>query len=327
MSTAAANTIPATIRTSPLISLRSRPAAGSPRSGCSRAATSPGFERSRLPEAIAITTSSSPVLTRIATPKPVSHRAFTAGMCSIVSPIPVAAITITETSATFENRGTIVASPSTRRPRPSPTQISSSPIRPPNHTDPAARCSQSNTSVRPRGEVWAACPAAPGTISTAAAASTAPAIAPNAATERCSRSGSSSHTAIQPATQNSAKHSSRSRIARPKAVTPNSGTSAPTSNTERSESFAVEISRYTGIAISPTTDAATNATDTFRRLAPRTRRTSGRAISVRSTNSPIALITDTNITHRAISRFALIAVAETLGTLNCGAGPGSGPTA
>ncbi len=42
---------------------------------------------------------------------------------------------------------------------------------------------------------------------------------------------------------------------RPNAVTRNSGTSAPTSNTERSESVAIDASRYAAIASSPTTEA------------------------------------------------------------------------
>ncbi len=167
----------------------------------------------------------------------------------------------------------------------------------------------------------------PGKISTAAAASSVPVTAPSSATERCSRSGRSTHNDTHAARQKSAKHTHRSTIARPKAVTRNSGTSALTSNTERSESFATEKSRYTGIAISPITEQITNATDTARRLVPLTRLTTGRAISIRSTNSPIATITDRNITQRAISSCGVAAVADTLGTGNCGAGPGFGPTA
>ena len=48
---------------------------------------------------------------------------------------------------------------------------------------------------------------------------------------------------IHAAAQKSAKHSQRSTIARPKAVTRKSGTNVPRSNTERSESFAVAKSR------------------------------------------------------------------------------------
>ena len=164
-------------------------------------------------------------------------------------------------------------------------------------------------------------------ISAAAAASSAPASEASSATERCSRCGRSTHSAVQAATQNSAKQISKSRIARPNAVTRYSGTSALRSNTERSESLATEKSRYTGIAISPTIDDATQATDTARSVVPSTRRISGRAISIRSANRPIAVITDRNITQRAINSFAVFALADTFGTGNCGAGPGLGPTA
>ena len=62
--------------------------------------------------------------------------------------------------------------------------------------------------------------------------------------------------------------------------------------------------------------------------APRaTRLTTGRRISTRRTNRPIAAITVTNITHRVTSSCGVVAVAEMFGTWNWGAGPGFGPTA
>ena len=70
-----------------------------------------------------------------------------------------------------------------------------------------------------------------------------------------------------------------------------------------------------------------NATDNPRSDAPSTSRTTGRAVSSLITNSPIAAITATNITHRATSSCGVTAVAEMFGTRNCGAGPGLGPTA
>ena len=227
----------------------------------------------------------------------------------------------------FEKRGTTTDRPSTRgagRGRPTDSR----PISPPSHTDPEARWNQSNTSVSPRGEVCAACPAAPGTISTAAAASSAPAVAPNSATDRLSRSGRSSHSATQrrDAEQREAQLQIEHRP--PERGHPNSGTSAVDIEHRAQRVVGGGDSPGTrGSRSAPATDATTNATDTFRRLVPRTRRTSGRAISIRITNSPIAAITNTNITHRAMSSFALVAVAEMLGTLNCGAGPGFGPTA
>ena len=81
------------------------------------------------------------------------------------------------------------------------------------------------------------------------------------------------------------------------------------------------------MAISPSPAAIANATVNGRRLDPETRRTSGRAISSRSTNRPIATITVMNITQRAISNCGVVAVAEMFGTRNWGAGPGFGPTA
>ena len=70
-----------------------------------------------------------------------------------------------------------------------------------------------------------------------------------------------------------------------------------------------------------------NAIVTARRLVPSTRRTSGRAISIRKTNSPMAISTVRNIAQRATSRFVVVAVSEMLGMTNCGWGPGLGPTA
>ena len=71
----------------------------------------------------------------------------------------------------------------------------------------------------------------------------------------------------------------------------------------------------------------TNASDTAWRRAPGIRRVSGRAIAIRKANSPIAIITDRNITQRVISSCGDVAPAAMFGILNCGAGPGFGPTA
>ena len=111
---------------------------------------------------------------------------------------------------------------------------------------------------------------------------------------------------------------------------PSPGTAAPglaTANGERSESTAVDTSRYTGVAISPTAAVIRNAIESGRRLTPSTLRATGRAISDRKTNRPIATITDRNIAHRAISRLVSVAVSEMCGIGNCGGGPGVGPTA
>ena len=60
---------------------------------------------------------------------------------------------------------------------------------------------------------------------------------------------------------------------------------------------------------------------------PITRRTSGRAIAILSTNRPIAVITVRKASHFAITSGVDVAVPAMCGTLNCGAGPAFGPTA
>ncbi len=60
---------------------------------------------------------------------------------------------------------------------------------------------------------------------------------------------------------------------------------------------------------------------------PSTRLTSGRAIAIRSTNRPIAIITVRNIAQRATSSLCVVAVPAIEGTRNCGCGPSFGPIA
>ena len=60
--------------------------------------------------------------------------------------------------------------------------------------------------------------------------------------------------------------------------------------------------------MSPITEEITNATDNGRMLVSGTRFINGRAMNIRSTNSPIATITDRNITQRAISTLGEVAV-------------------
>ena len=64
-----------------------------------------------------------------------------------------------------------------------------------------------------------------------------------------------------------------------------------------------------------------------RRFVPGARRTAVRATTRRRASNPIATITLRNIAHRAISSWAVTAVAEMRGIGNCGAGPGLGPIA
>ena len=186
---------------------------------------------------------------------------------------------------------------------------------------------QSNSSISPRGEVWAACPARPGTISTAAAAISAPVTATRPATERCSRSGRSTHTAIHGghAEQREAQLEVDDRAAE---------RGHPEQRHQRAdvEHRPQRIVRGREVQVDGNRDQPDHRRDRQRhrhRAQARagTRLTSGRATSSRSTISPIALITDTNITQRAISSCGVAAVADTFGTGNCGAGPGFGPTA
>ena len=113
-----------------------------------------------------------------------------------------------ETNATFENRGTTTDRLLTRRDAPTLLHRTISPISPPSQSEPVIRCSQSRITEIPRGEVCAACPALPGNSSTAAAASSAPVSETTSAIERRSRSGRSSHSAIQrgEAEQREAEH-------------------------------------------------------------------------------------------------------------------------
>ena len=68
--------------------------------------------------------------------------------------------------------------------------------------------------------------------------------------------------------------------------------------------------------------ATKNAIDTLRNRVPPTRETSGRAISIRSANSPIAAITERKTAQRAIRSGGVAAVSEIEGITNCGAGSG-----
>ena len=74
--------------------------------------------------------------------------------------------------------------------------------------------------------------------------------------------------------------------------------------------------------------ATTNAIDTRAQPRPAHARTSGRAISIRSTNSPIAAITERKTTQRAIERAAAWRRSpRSTGSRTAAPGPGFGPTA
>ena len=105
------------------------------------------------------------------------------GRCRIDAPTPLAITASTDAIASFEKRGTDVASTSARR-SPAKASSTSSPASPPIQSEPDTRCTQSKVSESAAGEVCAACPASPGTASMAPPASTAPTIASSAAIDR-----------------------------------------------------------------------------------------------------------------------------------------------
>ena len=233
----------------------------------------------------------------------------------------------TDTNAVLENRGTQTERPATRRATGRLRQRTSKPMRPPTHTEPAARWSQSSATDKPLGAVCAACPDSPGTSSVAAAASNAPTVERSSAIDRCGRSGRSTQSASAAASTKSAKVSSRSRYPRPNAESRTSGRMFPRSNTPRSANCAVAITTYTGVAINAIAAEIPNATDSGRRRVSDTRRTTGRAVAMRRMKRPIAAMTDRKTIARAVTRLGVAAVSEIEGTGNCGAGPGLGPTA
>ena len=162
------------------------------------------------------------------------------GRCRIDAPTPLAITASTDAIASFENRGTDVASTSARR-SPAKASSTSSPASPPIQSEPDTRCTQSKVSDSAAGEVCAACPASPGTASMAPPASTAPTIASSAAIDRAPVPRSI-RIATAAASPNSAVTISRSTSARPSADERISGTTWVTSNTERSAKLAVVTS-------------------------------------------------------------------------------------
>ena len=102
-----------------------------------------------------------------------------------------------------------------------------------------------------------------------------------------------------PRPRTSANVSSRSRKPRPNAESRTSGKTLPRSKLERSANSAVAMTTYTGVASKPSDDRhAEGNRDRTRDASRQTRRTTGRAIAMRRTNSPIAAITDRNDDRR-----------------------------
>src|SRR5438067_5621997 len=84
---------------------------------------------------------------------------------------------------------------------------------------------------------------------------------------------------------------------------------------------------YTGTATRASPAATAKAIESARRFVPSTRRTSGRAIRIRRTKIPIAIISVKSASHFVITSEVDVAEPDMCGILNCGAGPGLGPTA
>ena len=175
----------------------------------------------------------------IVLPYPVCHSVASVGRWSTAAPIPEPSSTTTDTNAALEKRGTQTTRPAVRRATGRLDQRTSSPMSPPTQSAPEARWSQSRTSASVRGDVCAAWPAAPGTSSSAPAASSAPHRERRPATDRRARSGRSSQIAAAAARVKSANRSSKRRYPRPKAETSMSGTSAPIDQKERNANCAV----------------------------------------------------------------------------------------
>ena len=233
----------------------------------------------------------------------------------------------TETSATFEKRGTATARPGAAEPGGSASPSTSRPTSPPSQTEPAARWIQSSASERPRGAVCAAWPAAPGTTSTAAAAASAPPVG--------EQLGDRALLALGPVDPE--RDARREREQREADLQVEEAAAERRRAHQRHERADVDPRAQRELGrraqqVERDRDqrrrraATPNATSSERRLAPGTRRTSGRAIAMRSTNRPIAIITARKTTERAATRLGVAAVSEIDGTGNCGAGPGFGPT-
>ena len=75
------------------------------------------------------------------------------------------------------------------------------------------------------------------------------------------------------------------------------------------------------MATRPTPAATKNATEIARRFVPSTRRITGRAMPIRSTNSPIAHITARKTAERAATSRGVAALSAIDGITNSGCGP------
>ena len=154
----------------------------------------------------------------------------------------------------------------------------------------------------------------------------APVSATSSAIERCRRSGRSSQSAIQRGDAEQREADLEVDVAAAERRHPEQRHERAEGEHERSESTAVATSRY-----DRDRDQPEHRRRPRRRSRPRagssrrTRRTSGRAISIRSTNRPIAVITVRNIAQRAISSARRRRrLRDAAGRRTAAPGPGSG---
>ncbi len=186
------------------------------------------------------------------------------------------------------------ASPPTRvAARRAPTTRTSSPTSPPIHTEPEARCSQSKAIVSPRGEVWPGARRRRGRAAPRRPPAARRWWRPARRSSDAARSGRSTRSAIQPATQNRAKQSSRSTYAAPERGHPE----------QRHERAQIEhrAQRVVGggeVQVDGNRDQPDQRGDHERdrqrpqARTPGTARPAGRAISSRRASRPIGAITD-----------------------------------
>ena len=248
-------------------------------------------------------------------------------MWMIVAPVPVASSTATATRATAEKRGTTTLSAARRRPAPRLNHRISSPTRPPIQIEPEIRCTASNGTDRPRGEVCPAWPTLPGSTSTAAAAIAAPTPAASSATDRTRALGP-----VHPQRDPAGDAEEREAHLHVDVAAPERGGPEQWHQRAEVEHRAKAVLRDREVEV----DGDRHQPDHRRHHEAHRERRAGwlpapagprtRAIRSRIASRPIATITLRNIAQRAISSGGVTAVAETWGIGNCGAGPGLGPT-
>ena len=321
-STAATATAAATSSTSPLTSLRRSIAAlmGRARRRSARARCGAG-----CPTATSIAQSSSAALTMIAWPYDVCHSDASVGRCSTDAPTPEPKSTITEPNATFEKRGTHddeAGQPSRRgeaAPQHEQADEAADPERAGEQMQPV-ECERERTRRRLRGVAGRARDEQHGAGGECGAAE---------GEQLCDRAPVAVGT-IDPQRNPRRDGEEREQQLEVEVATPERRRRAATARAPRTTRTSAGRTPRSPAARRPGPRRARcraqtqNATQSSARGG---RATSGRAIAMRSTNSPIAAISERNTSQRAATSVGVAAVSDSDGITNCGAGPGFGPTA